>query len=116
MVGQKRKTPGFYDVPFSQNHPPAEAAATKMPFVRNRVAQHYTNLAATATESELFISILGKKVRPLGQFFTVVKISFAELKKIALHKAYKAYPASAKDTIKWLFAASLFITPLGKQV
>ena len=82
------------------------------------MAQHYTNLAATVTESDLSISIFGWKEMesPLGQFFNAVKISFVELQKIAEYKVYKAYPASAKDTIKWWFAASLSITPQGKQV
>jgi hypothetical protein len=45
----------------------------------------------------------------------MVKISFVELQKIAQYKAYRAYPAWAKDTIEWLCAISLAITPQGKQ-
>jgi hypothetical protein len=45
----------------------------------------------------------------------MVKISFVELQKIAQYKAYRAYPAGAKDTIEWLCAVSLSITPQGKQ-
>jgi hypothetical protein len=45
-------TPGFNDVPFSQNHPPPEAEATKMKFFGNE--WHYeTNLVAVAESDDL---------------------------------------------------------------
>ena len=82
----------FDDVPFSQNHPLAEAAAQPND-VRNRVARHYTNLVATVAESILIrpSAYLGEKelLRPLSSSMQLVKISFMELQKIAEYRAQR---------------------------